>query len=435
MSKQFTPQKLPADATPLLKLRKQMVLEDGLIWSLGIFVGIGIAAEITGFELPWAITLAALVAWSNRCSAAQLTIGSINASPIQPVWFQFLIDWLWFAAKLTLVATAALGVAGYLLAGIHQTEPLWIVPTALIVIAILARVALRRRSNNTLSPLIGIGTILALLGLILLALPEIRLSQVWSSLAVSKSPATVMNLLQATTLFAVAYSGTAPLGSGSAEHSELKASAVIGGAAIGGTVALTWLLYVAIAIVSINTVGAPVLGSLTLAHIAPLVTVIQTLALPSTISFIAVKLMAIGAVATMSIIILQLLPLLADRLISLNHALSHQRINQRNGETTLSPRSASIWLGIALGLILWGGDVKILWSFSAFAYLMHSALIHGVVLYRFRHPSRYPRWVSQIGLLTCLILAFWVDWSVWLVSLGLIALGLVWRGMMQWSDE
>lgn len=432
MSKQFTPQKLPADATPPLKHRKQIVLEDGLIWSLGLFVGIGIAAEIAGFGLPWAITLAALVAWSNRYSATQLAIDSINVPSVQPAWVQFLMDWLWFSAKLTLTATAVLGIAGYFLAGIHPVEPIWIVPTALVAIVILARIAFQRQ-NMSLPLLVRGAIILSLLGLVLVALPEIRLNQVWSSLSISKSPATMIGLLQATALLSVAYSGVELFES---RQPTASSTPIVRGVAIGNTVARIWLLYLAITIISLSIVGPSVLGSTTLAHIAPLVTVIQTLALPGTISFIAAKVMALGAVATMVSLTLWLFPLLADRLVRLNQALSRQEIEPRNHiETPLSPRSASIWLSIALGLILLVGDVKILWSFSAFAYLIHAALIHGVVLYQSCHPRLYRRWISQIGLLACLLLAFWVDWSVWLVSLGLMGLGLVWRGMMQWSDE
>ena len=39
----------------------------------------------------------------------------------------------------------------------------------------------------------------------------------------------------------------------------------------------------------------------------------------------------------------------------------------------------------------------------------------------------YPRWISVLGLASCLFLAFWVPVDIWVLGLGLIGAGLVFK--------
>jgi basic amino acid/polyamine antiporter, APA family len=110
--------------------------------------------------------------------------------------------------------------------------------------------------------------------------------------------------------------------------------------------------------------------------------------------------------------------------------------NQTATETRHQSRSPLFLVGVILmiGCMLLVGEVRTIWSFSAFAFLMHTALTFWVALQQ-TQSRLYPRWLDGIGLAACLGLAFSVEWNVWLVSLSLIALGLIWRGVMHWSNE
>jgi APA family basic amino acid/polyamine antiporter len=78
--------------------------------------------------------------------------------------------------------------------------------------------------------------------------------------------------------------------------------------------------------------------------------------------------------------------------------------------------------------------VRTTWSFSAFSVLIYYALTNLAALRMPAGERRYPRFVAVIGLTACLGLAFWVDVTVWLVGLGLIAVGLAWHAVARRHD-
>ena len=75
------------------------------------------------------------------------------------------------------------------------------------------------------------------------------------------------------------------------------------------------------------------------------------------------------------------------------------------------------------------GDMKLTWSFSAFTVLIYYAITNLCAIRLKPEERLYPAWISCLGLLSCLSLAFFVEWRVMLTGLGLIAFGLVWKAV------
>jgi APA family basic amino acid/polyamine antiporter len=431
MSKQFAPQKPLTEVAKPVKLWQQVLLGLSLSLATGVFIGIGIAADVAAADVGWALTFAALLALGNGwAEAANLTVDA--SLPSQQNWLQFTAQCTLFLAKLTAGAAAALGLAGYLLSGLPQSQPIWLVPTALLVMLVLTRIPWGRNSSARAARIAAKIAAVSLLGLLGAGLSAITQTPSQNEVLLARSISTPLPaLLQATALMSAAYTGFESL---KLQPNSRSAQRVIG--AISLAVVLAWLLYLTVATIGIRTVSATVLGSSVAASVAPLVTVMRSLALPG-----GVYLIILGAVAAMSGRLILLLPQLTEQLLALNQAISPVQawLDDRSGtnqtEIALSPRQASVLVSIILSCILLVGDVQTIWSFSAFAFLMHYALIHWAALRRSDLARPYPRWLSGVGLLVCLFLAFWVEWSVWLVSLGLVALSLVWRGMMLWTDE
>lgn len=425
MPQQIMSPKLPEAVSPP-NFWEQIVCGIGLVWSMGVFLGIGVAADGTASGIVWALTLAALIALINSWSTVQQVALSDIDPLLTPIWLQFTADSTLFLAKLTFAATAALGLAGYLLNGLHPVDPIWLIPTGLVAIVGLTRIALHRQMSlkwSYLALTVVAAAVLSLIATGLLAVVQSNGRAVFSLATIIGSPLAIAPLLQATALMTVAYIGCETLGLGWNFRSVKPTWGV------AAAISLTWLLYLGVALISINAVGASVLSSAIVAHAAPLTIVMQSLALPG-----GVPLIAMGGVIAMASMFLRLLSQLTHQLIDLNQALRRPSPVQ-SLETLLSPAAAVRWLSLVLSCILLIGDVKTLWAFSAFAFLIHSALIHWIAYRYALQFNPYIRWLSGIGGVICLFLAFWVDWSVWLVSLGLLALGLVWRGMMHWSDE
>lgn len=397
------------------------------LWSLnlgmGAFIGIGIGAAAAEVGVIWALTLAALVAISNCCSEVQVATPLPDAveRPFFPIWLQFTARLTQLIAQLTTAAVAALGLAGYLLSGLHQ-PPIWLVPIALLAVllaVLLLTVPVRRSWNPQIGRWFAIITGLALFSLIGSGLPKLTQfsSSDWISSA-ALTPTNLAKLLQTTALMSVVYASYESLAPRPRVQS-VPRTPVKGYAAVLGR----WVFYISVATVGIATVGATVWGSSALAYVAPLTTVMQSSAWPS-----GAALIALAAVAVMTRILLLLLPKLADQLLDL-HQLTATRA-QPNGEFTAPLKT----VGFLLGGLLLVSDVQTLWSFSAFAFLLHAALTHWMAIQS--PPVRHcPRWLSGMGLGLCLFLSFWLEWHVWLMGLSLIALGLIWQGMIRWSDE
>jgi APA family basic amino acid/polyamine antiporter len=92
-----------------------------------------------------------------------------------------------------------------------------------------------------------------------------------------------------------------------------------------------------------------------------------------------------------------------------------------------SPRVAVILTGALVGAGALVGDVRLTWSFSAFTVLLYYAITNAAALRLSGEDRRFPTWVSWAGLASCAFLSFWVDLQVWLVGVGVLALGLGWR--------
>jgi basic amino acid/polyamine antiporter, APA family len=403
----------------------------------GVFVGLGIAIDVAGAGIGVAVTLAACLALVNQTVLMQPAVLETSENPfLRADWQHFAADWTLFLARLTAVATVALGPAGYLLKGLRLTDPIWLMPLTLTIVVALTVISFRLQTNRT-APQSAIQTaailaMVALLGLVFAGLPRmiqpnsgLRLLFVEGSF---RGFASFANLLQATALLSVAFAGEQPAAMPTVNPRQaLKAFRF--------ALVLTWLLYLGVAIVSLMTLQSLLNSGAGLNEfalsMAPLSNVMQNLPLPG-----GIYLITLGAVAGMTGVALRLLPQLANGLLELSRSptlLSTLLTTGQPPATRLSPRLAKLLVTIALGCIVLVGDVRTIWSFSAFAFLLSTALMHGIALRR--NVTFYPRWQHWLGLVSCLFLAFWVSWDVWLVSLGLVALALIWRGVQYWSED
>src|SRR5690606_20915381 len=73
--------------------------------------------------------------------------------------------------------------------------------------------------------------------------------------------------------------------------------------------------------------------------------------------------------------------------------------------------------------------VKKTWSFSAFTVLVYYAITNASALRLPPGQRRFPRWIAVVGLASCLFLAFWVEWQIWAIGLGVIVFGLIWHAV------
>ncbi|MFP4124641.1 APC family permease, partial [Coleofasciculus sp.] len=164
-----------------LDVRGAILVGLGSMVGTGVFVSIGIAAGVAGTSVILAVAIAALLAACNGLSSAQLAANhSVSGGTYEygyrylTPWLGFTAGWMFLLAKTASAATAALGLAGYLLNALRLDATQWLVPMALVTVVILTLIVLGgiRRSNLTNLIIVSI-TLLSLMIFIITGLPHI----------------------------------------------------------------------------------------------------------------------------------------------------------------------------------------------------------------------------------------------------------------------
>lgn len=129
----------------------------GSILGTGIFVSVGLAADIAGPSVVLAVCLGALVATCNGLSSAQLAASHPKSGGTYEYGYRYLnptlgftAGWMFLIAKSASAATAALGFAGYLLARTGRedvvSERVLVAVAAVLVLTVVLAAGMKRSS-------------------------------------------------------------------------------------------------------------------------------------------------------------------------------------------------------------------------------------------------------------------------------------------------
>ena len=417
-----------SNAPPSLKreldVRGAILVGLGSMVGTGVFVSIGIAAGVAGTAVILAVAIAALLAACNGLSSAQLAANhSVSGGTYEygyrylTPWLGFTAGWMFLLAKTASAATAALGFAGYLLNALRLDGNQWLVPLALVTVVILTLIVLGgiRRSNLTNLIIVSI-TLLSLMIFIITGLPHVAPENFTPFFPDKRA---IAALLHGSALMFVAYSGYGRIATLGEEVHQPRRTIPI---AIILTMIVTMILYMAIAAVGVGSVGVDTLSAATQSKAAPLEVASRQFGIP-----IVPPLLALGAMTAMVGVLLNLILGLSRVLLAMGRRRDMPRIVARLNAEGTTPYIAVICIGVAIAALVLIGNVKTTWSFSAFTVLVYYALTNLCALRLSAQERLYPKWIAGVGLAGCLVLAFWVEQQIWLVGLGLIVAGLVWK--------
>lgn len=417
-----------SNAPPSLKreldVRGAILVGLGSMVGTGVFVSIGIAAGVAGTAVILAVAIAALLAACNGLSSAQLAANhSVSGGTYEygyrylTPWLGFTAGWMFLLAKTASAATAALGFAGYLLNALRLDGNQWLVPLALVTVVILTLIVLGgiRRSNLTNLIIVSI-TLLSLMIFIITGLPHVAPENFTPFFPDKRA---IAALLHGSALMFVAYSGYGRIATLGEEVHQPRRTIPI---AIILTMIVTMILYMAIAAVGVGSVGVDTLSAATQSKAAPLEVASRQFGIP-----IVPPLLALGAMTAMVGVLLNLILGLSRVLLAMGRRRDMPRIVARLNAGGTTPYIAVICIGVAIAALVLIGNVKTTWSFSAFTVLVYYALTNLCALRLSAQERLYPKWIAGVGLAGCLVLAFWVEQQIWLVGLGLIVAGLVWK--------
>ncbi|MEO0474526.1 MAG: APC family permease [Planctomycetota bacterium] len=413
----------------------------GSILGTGVFVSIGLAAGIAGPSVLIAIVLAALLALCNGLSSAQLAAAHPVAGGTYEYGYRFLspklgftAGWMFLLAKSASAATAALGVGTYLLGqflldnafiqslfgvcfNIYYLNSI-IALLALALITALVLLGIRRSAwANTLLVAITVLGLLAVVAYVLFALEEPQGyspstgDQFWTG----DTPA--INLLTATALMFVAYTGygrVATLGEEVRDPRRTIPKAIV------ATLGFIALLYVAVGtalVFAINTGDARMdLGEV-------LLQVVWWTNGPAWLS----TLIAVAGITAMLGVLLNLVLGLSRVLLAMGRRHDVPGFFGRVNAEGTTPVPAVLGVAGIIALIAMLGDLKTTWSFSAFTVLVYYGITNLAALRLPAENRLYPRVFSWAGLGGCVFLCWWVSPWVWLFGLKLLVAGLLWH--------
>ncbi|MBF2018197.1 MAG: amino acid permease [Rivularia sp. T60_A2020_040] len=401
----------------------------GSIIGTGVFVSIGIAAGIAGNAVILAVMIGAMVAICNGLNSAQLAANHpVSGGSYEygykylNTWLGFTAGWMFLLAKSASAATAALGFAGYFLNATGLSGSGLLVPLALAAVIAIAIIVLNGiRRSNRINILIVSVSVFSLIFFIFGGIPTAIATGGENLTPFNGSVATV---LHASALMFVAYTGygrIATLGEEAKNPRKTIPKAIV------VTMIITMLVYVGVATIAVATIGAEKLGESALtAQAAPLEVAVRSFGIPG-----GAQILAIGAIFAMLGVLLNLILGLSRVLLAMGRRRDMPRIFARLNQSGTTPTPAVIAVTMIIAVLVLIGNVKTTWSFSAFTVLIYYSITNLAAFAIPSHERLYPQWLSILGLLACLFLAFWVEPFVWQVGLALIIAGLIWHTVAQ----
>ncbi|MFS0852674.1 APC family permease [Microbacterium sp. 179-I 3D4 NHS] len=400
-----------------MPLARRLTLRDAVFLGLGSMIGAGVfavwgpAVSAAGQGLLIALAIAALVAYCNATSSAQLAAvhpvaGGTYAyarAEIGP-WWGFLAGWSFVIGKTASCAAMALTFAAY------AAPEGWQTPVA--VSAVTALVAVNCFGVTRTALVTRILVVCALLGL------AVVVSAGLSSASVLDPPplpeVTAYGVLQGAGLLFFAFAGyarIATLGEEVVSPARTIPRAIVG--ALGGAVAV----YTIVAVTVMLTLGADAAGSS-----APLADVLALTDLEA-----AAPVLRVAAAAASLGALLALLTGIGRTTLAMSREGDLPRALARVDPRWHVPRRAEIVVGAAVIAIVLLGDLREAIGFSSFGVLLYY-LIANAAAFRQEGPARrYPRALQVLGALGCLLLVTTLPLVASLVGTAALLVGVVYR--------
>lgn len=405
----------------------------GSMIGTGVFVSIGIAAGAAGPAVVLAIVIAGTLAAINGLSSAQLAANHSVSGGTYEYGYRWLTPtlgftagWMFLCAKSASAATAALGLVGYFLSAIGEDRSRLQLPIALLTILIITMLVLggiRRSSRSNIG--IVAATLIALTTFVLAGIPT-AISAGTENLTpffapVSDSTPALQGFLRGCALMFVAFTGYGRIATMAEEVQQPRRTIPL---AIIITLLVSIVLYSAVGLVAVASVGAEWFAGASTQQAAPLEVVARQFGVPA-----AATVVAVGAMTAMLGVLLNLVLGLSRVVLAMSRRRDIPAYFASVDALGVTPSRAVILTGLLIAALALLGDVRMTWSLSAFAVLVYYAITNLAAIRLNDQERLYPRSVAWLGLWSCLFLAFWVEPIIWIAGLAMIVLGLFWHGI------
>jgi APA family basic amino acid/polyamine antiporter len=394
------------------QLERRLGTGDAVMIGLGSMIGAGVfaafapAARVAGSGLLVGLAVAAVVAYCNASSSARLAARYPSSGGTYVYgrerlgdFWGYLAGWGFIVGKTASCAAMALTVAAYVAPGLGHTGQSAIAAAAVLALTALnyrgvQRSALATRVIVAVSLLVLVGSVLA-----------ITFAGAPSASRLSPFPGSgVLGILQAAGLLFFAFAGYARIAT---LGEEVRDPARTIPRAVSIALALTLVVYAAVAIALLLQLGPAALGSAA----DPVAQ-----AVPSPLSPVVRVGAAVAALGSLLALVLGVsrttFAMARDGHLPRQLAAVHPRFGV--------PHHAEVAVGVVVAVLVAFTDLRAAIGFSSFAVLTYYAIANASAW-----TLRTGRIVSGAGLAGCVVLAFTLPLSSVITGCAVLAVGAI----------
>jgi len=401
-------------------LSRRLGLGDAVVIGLGAMIGAGVfaafapAAQAAGAGLLLGLALAAVVAFGNATSTAQLaavhpTSGGVYAygrAELGP-WWGFFAGWGFVIGKTASCAAMALTFAAYV------APPGWGRPVAALAAVALGVVNLFGITRTAQLARVLVAIVLAALTLVAVAGLSPAATATGGNLdLVATGP---LGILQAAGILFFAFAGYARIAT---LGEEVRDPARTIPRAIVLAFAAALLVYAVIAVAALHVLGPGALA----ASSAPLVDVVRAAGWDA-----AAPLVRIGAAAASLGALLALITGIGRTSFAMAREGDLPRILANVDARWHVPRNAEIAVVAVVVAIVALGDIRGAIGFSSFGVLLYYLVANIAAFRQTGDARRYPRILQVVGATGCVALVVTLPWPSVPVGIGVLLVGLGYR--------
>ena len=399
------------------ELRRSLGLSDAIAIGVASMVGAGVfvvwqpAAQAAGDLVLVALAIAALVAWANATSSAQLAgqypsaggtyvYGRERLGP----WPGYLAGWSFVIGKTASVAAMALAFAAYL------APPDWQKPVA--IAAVWALVGINLLGVTRTAQVAKVLASLALIGIVT------ALAVGWSeggtaAFGWAEVTGGTYGVLQAAGLMFFAFAGYARIATMGEEVRDPERTI---GRAIISALVIVLVLYAVVGLSLLVLVGPEVLTG----SAAPLALLVEG-------SRGAEAVLVGGAAAAIAGALLGLLSGIGRTFLAMAREGDLPRIFDRTHPRTKVPHRVELLLGAVLTVVLLVADLRGAIGFSSFGVLLYYFVANVAAYTQVEEHRRYHRAWQVFGAILCLVLVASLPWPSVVTGVAVLAVGVLWR--------
>ena len=380
------------------RLARKLGTFDAIVIGLGSMIGAGVfaviapAAQAAGTGLLLGLVIAAIVAYCNALSSAQLAAlypesgGAYvyGRKRLSNLW-AFLAGWGFVAGKLASCAAMALTFASY--AAPALMRPLAV--TAVLALTVVNYFGIRKTAVLTR---VIVAVVLTTLGAVVVA--TLDAGELDPERLLPLTGTGPYGVLQAAGLWFFAFAGYARLAT---LGEEVVDPARVIPRAIPVALAITLFVYGAVAVSALLALDVDALAR----SPAPLVTVVEAGGLPG-----LTPMVRIGATVASLGVLLSLIVGVSRTVFAMASNGDLPRFFASVHPRYRVPHHAELAVGILVATTVAVVDLRSAIGFSAFTVLAYYAVTNASALTLDRSERRWPRWIAVTGLAGCAVLAF-----------------------------